>query len=213
MDILNTLAGWWEGFLSLFQFPDVSWLIETYGSWFYLITFVWTFLEGETFVLFAAMAAQRGVLDPFILCGVAWIGSFCGDQLYFYIGRRYGDRMMSRSPKMRAGMSIALAWLKRYDTAFILTYRFLYGVRSFSSFAMGISDLSWGRFLVLNFLSAGIWAVTFVAVGYFFGQAVHHVVEDAGRALTFGIVGLVALVIAIRVLSKRKARRALNPAE
>jgi hypothetical protein len=36
---------------------DFVQLIRDYGPVFYVITFVWTFLEGETFVLFAATAA------------------------------------------------------------------------------------------------------------------------------------------------------------
>ena len=29
-------------------------LIKSYGEWFYVITFIWTFFEGETFVIFSA---------------------------------------------------------------------------------------------------------------------------------------------------------------
>jgi hypothetical protein len=36
---------------------DIYQLIERYQDWFYLITFIWTFLEGETFVIFAGAAA------------------------------------------------------------------------------------------------------------------------------------------------------------
>ena len=36
---------------------DISQLIAENGGFFYLIAFLWTFLEGETFVLFAAFAA------------------------------------------------------------------------------------------------------------------------------------------------------------
>ena len=35
---------------------DISQLIADHGACFYLIAFIWTFLEGETFVLFAGFA-------------------------------------------------------------------------------------------------------------------------------------------------------------
>jgi membrane protein DedA with SNARE-associated domain len=60
---------------------DVRRLIVEHGHWFYLITFLWTFVEGETFVIFAATFAAQGLLDPFLLLISAWLGSFSGDQL------------------------------------------------------------------------------------------------------------------------------------
>ena len=69
----------------------------------------------------------------------------------------------------RAGATASMPrchWLERYDTGFILSFRFIYGVRNFSSFALGLSAVHWERFLRLNFLAAGLWAATFVAAGY-----------------------------------------------
>ncbi len=43
---------------------DVNQLIADYGGWFYAITFLWTFLEGETFVIFAGAAAQTNGFGP-----------------------------------------------------------------------------------------------------------------------------------------------------
>ena len=62
---------------------DISQLIAEHGAYFYLIAFVWTFLEGETFVLFAAFAAAQGLLNPALLLAATWLGSFCGDQSLF----------------------------------------------------------------------------------------------------------------------------------
>jgi membrane protein DedA with SNARE-associated domain len=65
---------------SVSQF-DIRHMVVQHGHWFYLITFLWTFVEGETFVIFAATFAAQGLLDPFLLLISAWLGSFSGDQL------------------------------------------------------------------------------------------------------------------------------------
>src|SRR5262245_56867595 len=104
---------------------DINQLIADYGIYFYLIIFVWTFLEGETVVIFAAFAAAQGLLDPWLLLVAAWIGSFSGDQCYFWLGRNYGVRLLKRFPSWRVGVDSALAWLERYDTWFILSFRFI----------------------------------------------------------------------------------------
>jgi membrane protein DedA with SNARE-associated domain len=191
---------------------DIRRMIVEHGSWFYLITFFWTFVEGETFVIFAASFAAQGLLNPFGLLVSAWLGSFSGDQLYFYIGRRYGGQLLQRYPRWRGGVDTALGFLRRYSTGFVLSFRFTYGVRNFSSFAMGMSGLRWRRFLMLNFIAAGVWAVSFVGSGYLLGNMF-------GRALSrfadsFGIVmlGIFVLIgVSVFVLHRIQRRRMAPP--
>jgi membrane protein DedA with SNARE-associated domain len=189
---------------------DVPSLIREYGGWFYLLTFVWTFIEGETFVLVAGFFAAQGLLSGPALLAAAWLGSFAGDQCYFWIGRRYGLRLLSQRPQWRMPVDTALAWVKRYDKWFILSFRFIYGVRNFSSFALGISGIDWRRFLVLNFLAAMLWAIIYVGSGYFCGRALAHMLgrvadEVSMVALAAFIVG--GIVVAI-VHYRRRRRRA-----
>lgn len=167
---------------------EINQLIAQNGAYFYLIVFLWTFLEGETVVLFAGFAAAQGLLDPWLLLAFAWLGSFSGDQCYFWLGRNYGVRLLGRFPRWRFGVDAALSWLERYDTGFILSFRFIYGVRNFSSFALGLSAVRWERFLRLNCVAALLWAASFVAVGYFLGHAFRAVLGDIARS--FGIVML-----------------------
>ena len=57
---------------------DLHQLIAEYGAYTYLGAFVWTFLEGETIILFAGFAAAQGLIDPWLLLSAAWLGSFSG---------------------------------------------------------------------------------------------------------------------------------------
>lgn len=196
---------------SVSQF-DIRHMVVQHGHWFYLITFLWTFVEGETFVIFAATFAAQGLLDPLLLLVSAWLGSFSGDQLYFYIGRRFGGKLLHRYPRWRPGVDTALAFLRRYSTGFILSFRFTYGVRNFSSFAMGMSGLLWRRFLVLNFAAAGLWATTFVGAGYLlgnvFGAALRRMADSFGLVM-LGIFVLVAAVVL--TLHRIQRRRRMTP--
>jgi membrane protein DedA with SNARE-associated domain len=191
--------------------------IAQYGGYFYLVTLVWTALEGETFVLLAGYAASHGLLSLPILVVCAWIGSFCGDQFYFLLGRRFGTRVLRRFPKWQPGVDRALRLLERYNTAFILSFRFIYGVRNFSSFAMGMSPLSWTRFLVLNLIAAGVWALAFAGGGYVFGEALSAMLGDAAEILGLVALGIFIVVVAYLVRRQKKpggliATPAENPA-
>ena len=111
-------------------------------------------------------------------------------------------------------MDMVLSWLKRYNTSFILTFRFIYGVRNISSFAMGMSAIRWQRFLSLNFLAAGVWAASFVAAGYFLGHAFRavlgHLVRSFSLVMLGALFGLPADTALAISLSKRVRELALG---
>jgi len=89
--------------------------------------------------------------------------------------------------------------LRRYDTWFIMSFRFIYGVRNLSSFAIGMSGVAPLRFLVLNFIAAGVWALSFAGFGYVFGEALEAMLGDIAR--TFGLVMLGVFVLIVSILT------------
>jgi membrane protein DedA with SNARE-associated domain len=190
---------------------DVSQLIAAHGPSFYLLAFVWTFLEGETVVVFAGFAAAQGLLNPAAVLLTVWLGSFGGDQCWFWIGRHFGQRVLRRFPPWRSGADAALAWLERYNAGFILTFRFIYGVRNISSFAMGLSAIHWQRFMWLNLLAAGLWAASFIGTGYFLGHAFRAVLGDLARSVSLVMLAALAAISGTIWLLHRAQRRLLPP--
>ena len=188
---------------------DITHHPDHYRGWFYLITVIWTFFEGETFVLLAGAFCASGLIDPFILGACAWMGSYLGDQCWFFLGRKFGPMLLRRYPDWQHSIDMVHRWLERWDTIFILTFRFIYGIRNFSSVALGLSDLGVLRFMVLNFIAAGIWSVVFVSVGYFFGHELSQMLGRWAQSIELAALGVfVVSVIAIMLVSRWRSRRA-----
>lgn len=180
--------------------------LAEYSDWFYLVTVLWAFLEGESFVILAGAAAYHGSLSLPLLILSAWVGSFSGDQFYFFIGRRYGQRLLDRFPRWRGGVDEALSFLHEYHIGFILSFRFIYGVRNIASFAVGMSEVRWLRFVWLNFIAAGVWATAFSCAGFLLAKAFEAVLGEVAR--NFGLLMLAAFLIAIwAVLRARKRQK------
>ncbi|HEX6980982.1 MAG TPA: DedA family protein [Alphaproteobacteria bacterium] len=192
---------------------DFSQIVAEYGAYVYPLIFAWAFVEGETFVIFAGVAAHQGYLDWTLMFLLAWLGSFSGDQLYFWIGRHWGKDLLCRFPRWRPTADTALTLLHRYNTWFILSFRFIYGVRNLASFAIGMSGVRPLRFMALNLIAAGVWAFSFAGFGYVFGEVLEAVLGDIAR--TFGLVMLGVFVfvsILLFFIHRRQQRRLVHQA-
>jgi membrane protein DedA with SNARE-associated domain len=105
-----------------------------------------------------------------------------------------------------------MGWIERYDTWFILTFRFVYGVRNFASVAMGIAKIDPLRFAALNFVAAFLWAVTFVGFGYVFGHAMESVFGDIAGYFHYVMLGVFVLAIGvIALVSRAKPKSSAAP--
>ena len=136
-----------------------------------------------------------GLMKLWLIILVAWIGSYCGDQIYFAIGKKFGPTLLRKFPWAQGPVDRASRLLKKYDIWFILTFRFLYGVRNVTPPALALAGVPHKRFAILNFFAAGIWAVSFAGAGYLFGQAFKSVLDDAHKYFGFVILGMFALAI------------------
>lgn len=182
-------------------------LLADYGYW---LIFATTFVEGESVVLIAGVAAASQHMHlPYVILA-AFVGSYLGDQLWFHVGRRYGHRLLQRFPRFQGPANRVFRLLERYDTGFILTFRFIYGVRNVTPFALGMSTVSALRFALLNFVAAGMWAVTFAGAGYLFGHAVIAVIGDMKAYIGYVLLALVLAALGFWLLKILRRRREAN---
>jgi membrane protein DedA with SNARE-associated domain len=194
---------------------EITQLIQNYGDWIYLIAFFWAALEGETFVIFAGLAAQRGYINIYELIISVGLGSLLGDQVCFWLGRCYGARILHHFPKLEPGVNQAIGWLEKHAVGFILSYRFMYGIRNVSSIAIGMSHLPWQKFALWNAIAAFFWAVAFSNIGYLFGDLIQRVPQgedklEAGiHQAMLTVVGLFLLIVGVRVFSSYLHKRQL----
>ena len=189
-------------------------LIQQHSDFFYLVTFVWTALEGETFVIFAGLAAQRELLTVYLLFICAALGSMFGDQVMFFVGRIYGRRIVHRFPKLIPKLEKIFKALEKYSVSFILSYRFMYGVRNVSALAIGMSQITWRHFALWNATASFLWSAAFVGVGYLFGDFMERFGFGSEDAVNFEVrnimlaaLGLFLLIIALRVIHARRQAR------
>jgi len=148
---------------------------DTYGYWAILVG---TFFEGETVLILGGFVASRGYLNlPWVILA-AFIGGLCGDQLFFFLGRRYSGRILASRPSWQYRAHRVHKLLERFQTWLILIYRFMYGFRSITPFVIGTSPIPYRRFILLNILAVRLWAASIGTGGYLIGGALEACIGD-----------------------------------
>jgi membrane protein DedA with SNARE-associated domain len=189
--------------VDLFYFPclpsdtiimDLPSLIETYG---YFAILIGTFLEGETVLVLGGFAAQQGYLVLTWVILAAFAGSLFGDQLFFYLGRQHSRFVLSKRPAWEKKVDKAYRMLDRFQTPMILSFRFLYGLRTITPFVIGMSRVPVKKFVLLNATGALIWAIVVGSCGYLFGHALEIFIGKIKHyeMRVFAMIALVGLLI------------------
>jgi len=150
-------------------------LVSTYG---YPALLIGTFLEGETILVIAGFLVHRGYLElPWVIV-FAFLGTFAGDQLYFWLGRTKGANFLMRRPSYRVRVEKAQNLLEKHQKLIILGFRFVYGLRAVTPFAIGMSNIKAKQFIGLNAIGAIVWAMIVGSGGYLFGNALEIIIGD-----------------------------------
>jgi len=165
-------------------------LIADYGV---LAIFLGAVAEGETAVFLGGVFAHRHILAYWQVALAASLGSFLTDQALFLAGR-YAARSpfvgrITAAPVMKKVTS----FLETHPTGFIFAFRFIYGMRTVSPVAIGLSKVPAVRFLALNSAAAFLWGLAISATGYLFGNAI----EVLFGRLRLHIHFLIAVVVAV----------------
>lgn len=151
-------------------------LFETWG---YLIVFLGSMIEGESIIIPACIFSYNGHLSITKIMIIAFTGTLIADQGLYYIGRYYGKRIIKKFPRFKSPSERAFKLLHQWDYKFILSFRFIYGIRFISPIVIGAAKYPPRRYIPLNFIAAVAWTLISCGVGYFLGS----IIEIIGYAI------------------------------
>jgi membrane protein DedA with SNARE-associated domain len=183
-------------------------LIRQYGALIYALLFAYCAVKSGALPLFAGYAAKAGALDPISVFFAVLAGAYLGDEARFALARRYGAALIGRRRRLKHALEVAVRLLNRHGAFYILAYRYPKGLRTIGALPVGLTDMPWRRFTLLNLASASLWSVLLVGGGYLLGHVFAH-----GVMSWWGGLGVLLLVIfsGLTFLGWRQAARELIP--
>jgi membrane protein DedA with SNARE-associated domain len=195
----------------LASFLNVDHLVEVAG---YPLLFVLVMAEsggapipGETALITAGVLASRGKLQIEWVIVTAAAAAIVGDNIGYLIGRKGGRWLLERPGRFHRQRLEVLKtgepFFERHGAKAVFFGRFLLGLRVWASWLAGATRMHWRTFVAWNALGGITWATGIGLLAYFLGNSAGNAIE------TFGIYGLVAVLVAIvsAIVLHRRAHR------
>jgi membrane protein DedA with SNARE-associated domain len=153
----------------------------------------------ETILMLTGYLVWRGDLSFPLLVAVGIVSASLGDNLGYWLGRRFGDRALRHAPfswLAPATLEASQRFLRRHGTPAIFVARFVPGLRFAAGPVSGIAGVPACSFFIANILGAACYVPIVVGLGYELGRGAGPRLERvraAGLAIEH-IVLLAALV-------------------
>jgi membrane protein DedA with SNARE-associated domain len=173
----------------------------------YFALFLGTFFEGETILVLAGFLAFRGYMDLNMVIVVAFCGSYAGDQLWYFMGRKHGRKILARKPRWQLMGDKALRLVRKHPDIWVLSFRFVYGLRTVMPVAIGMSGYPPGRYLLLNGIGAAVWAAALGSAAYHFGAVMEGLLGNIKKYEMWVLGGLLILGLALWLRRRMKNAR------
>jgi membrane protein DedA with SNARE-associated domain len=132
-----------------------------------------------------------------------------GDNIGYFIGFKGGRRLLDR---YRHFFRIPEHIIEKGEHAFqkhgsltIFFARFVFGMRIIAGPLAGVMRMPWKRFVLFNFLGAGVWVTVITLIGYKFGEEWERLIKVMGRVNL--VIGVIALYVGVVLWRRYRSRR------
>jgi membrane protein DedA with SNARE-associated domain len=153
----------------------------------------------ESVLVLGGYLAWHGRLHLPLVIIVGIVSAALGDNLGFWVGRRYGQRAVARLPLPAGRVAQAQGFVARYGGWAVFAARFVPGLRTVAGPLAGAGGLPSLRFFTANLLGAVCYVPWPVLAGYGVGYGLGDRFERLRRAV--GLKEDLALFAAILVLA------------
>lgn len=196
--MMTWLSGAVPGGISLADLADPSALLQGAGGWVLLVVAVIVFIEsgvlfpflpGDSLIFTAGLLHVSLGLPLIVLIAVIVGAAIAGDQVGYWLGRRFGRTLFKPTARIlnTRYLTTAEAFFARYGGRSLVLARFVPFARTFVPLAAGTAHYRYRSFLMWNIIGAVLWGVGLTVAGSLLG----------GVPFVADHVDLIALVIVV----------------
>jgi membrane-associated protein len=192
-----------------------GWVLAAVGAMVFIESGVlFPFLPGDSLVFTAGLLHVRLGLSLPVLMAVVVLAAALGDQVGYWLGRRFGRRLFSPGARVLKTEHLGQAegFFERHGGKALVLARFVPIVRTFAPLAAGAASYRYRNFLMWNVLGALLWGAGMAGLGSLLGGV--RFIADNVELLALVIVAVSLLPAAAGLLRRfRSARQGSSAGE
>ena len=168
------------------------------------------FLPGDSLVFTAGLLHGRLGLNLWVLAAIVVAAAFTGDQVGYWIGRRFGRRWFKDEARILKTRHLAEAesFFARYGGRALVLARFVPFARTFVPLAAGTAGYPYQRFIRWNLFGALLWGAGLTSAGSLLGGIPF--IADHIDTIALLIVAGSAIPAALEITRHVRQRNAVN---
>ncbi len=181
-----------SGFLSAY-FPVLIFLSALIES----IPGLGTITPGTLFFLFFGFSAYTLNLNLSLAIFAATMGAVLGDIISYMLGK-YGSGFLLKHKKILKVYHIeeGRRFFINHGIKSIFIGRFIGPIRSVLPLIAGSLSVSFSKFMFYNILSAFLWVLTYILIGYYFGNYFREIESFVSKtSIILSIIAILAVYI------------------
>ncbi len=179
----------WNFIIDFVSKPDQVLLsiIEKYNNWVYVFlfaiifaetglivaSFLMPFLPGDALIFTIGLLAQEESLNIWIVIPLLMFAAILGDNVNYYVGKRFGDYIMNSDKDRfikKSHIQKAKDFFDKNGKNSIIIARFVPVVRTIVPFLCGSTKVKYSTFLTFSVIGAFLWVGVIGLLGYNLGK-------------------------------------------
>jgi membrane protein DedA with SNARE-associated domain len=194
----------------------MEWISDLFVQYGYLVLFLGLFAEslalpfpGELAMAISGHMAAQGSFKLAFIVLYSYSGAIIGTLLTYYLGYKQGAPFFVKYGKFffmnQERLTKLTRWFDKYGNKIILVSYFIPGLRHFTGYISGILKVRLRTLLFFNCIGGFLWVLTYVMLGYVFGQKIEQLLHSLAQYSTVAIIVGVIGLAAVYVIKQKKA--------
>jgi membrane-associated protein len=168
--------------------------------------FVGLIIPGDLILALGGVYASQQQMNLALVILIGCLAAIAGESIGFWLGRRYGVRLVRRMPFFGGWLAERLGasedFFRRHGGKTVAIGRYATAAGAFIPFSAGAARMRYGRFLAFDVPAIIVWATAITIFGYVFGKNLGFVDRVLSR-FGYAALGLVIVFFLGRWLWKR----------
>jgi membrane-associated protein len=172
--------------------------------------FLGLIVPGDLILALGGVYASQKKMDLTAVIAVGSAAAICGESVGFWLGRKFGVRLLRHLPFFGGWLSRVIDeskdYFRKHGGKTVAIGRYATAAGAFIPFTAGAGKMSYLRFLAFDIPAIIVWATGITIFGYYFGRNLSFIDKVLSR-FGYGVLALVVLFFAGRYLWKKHQER------